>query len=110
MLSERISRPPFGIFSEVVCSELFALPQQLTILVLAHGQHGPGQICRQLAPLGYRCLRISEGWMQCGKGGSRDAQEKLTSDLACCAVSPFAPETTDILAGPGGGSCKMHAF
>jgi len=37
-------------------------------------------------------------------------REKHTSDLACCAVSPFAPDSTDILAGPGGGDCKMHMF
>jgi hypothetical protein len=36
--------------------------------------------------------------------------EKPTSDLACCAVSPFAPDTTDMLAGPGDGTCKTHVF
>ena len=40
----------------------------------------------------------------------RVAKEKPTSDLACCAVSPFAPDTTDMLARSDGGAWEMHAF
>jgi hypothetical protein len=36
--------------------------------------------------------------------GGRAAREKPTSDLACCAVSPFAPDTTDMLARSDGGA------
>jgi hypothetical protein len=32
------------------------------------------------------------------------AKKKPTNDLACCAVSPFAPDTTDMLARPDGGA------
>lgn len=34
----------------------------------------------------------------------RVAKEKPTSDLACCAVSHFAPDTTDMLARSDGGA------
>lgn len=41
VLPERIPRPPFGVFSEVVGRELFALPEKLSVLYLvrSQGQH-----------------------------------------------------------------------
>ena len=49
-------------------------------------------------------------WTRRGKAEDGDVKETHTSDLACCADSPFTPDSTDILAGSGGGVCEMHVF